>query len=454
MKLFTIELTFLEDRLMRKKFKYLMTTIVFIGIIGLVNKQVSYKNIVKIGITSNYNAEAYIEYFQLNRICNCEVQFVYLGDDKNTDTDPFKATFENIYTALSNGDVDMVMAIEEDYLFPMQDDDILYNLNENVDLSRLSIDIKNFIESNNNKIYFVPSSLDSVRVLLINNNLMTELGIPIPQKQLEYDEFNSLLMLIDKKIKQSNRKDIYVLSLGSPIDEFLYDDISNFLSPIYPMYNNTDINLYLDYYIKLMDISKKYSYRRNDIGSKYPLDFHFAQNNIVLKIATSYELELFTNSEFSDKTPYKPYIQEFSISVLPHPYIKNYNYTLGNIQLMAVSQKTKHLKECIKIIEFFLSEKHAQNILNLENPFSSNIVSIPIIESTNISNLLCKKYSFNNFHYGSNFAPQIFPKNYDLYWQSKNKERELVSKYIDDKITPTEFKLQLEKLINMVKNEK
>ena len=235
MKLFTIELTFLEDRLMRKKFKYLMTTIVFIGIIGLVNKQVSYKNIVKIGITSNYNAEAYIEYFQLNRICNCEVQFVYLGDDKNTDTDPFKATFENIYTALSNGDVDMVMAIEEDYLFPMQDDDILYNLNENVDLSRLSIDIKNFIESNNNKIYFVPSSLDSVRVLLINNNLMTELGIPIPQKQLEYDEFNSLLMLIDKKIKQSNRKDIYVLSLGSPIDEFLYDDISNFLNPIYPM---------------------------------------------------------------------------------------------------------------------------------------------------------------------------------------------------------------------------
>jgi|GEM_PF-2820383 len=431
--------------------KRVIALVIFSVIIVFIICQIPFRNTVKIGITSSNNVKEYSEYFKENKICNCKIQFVYLGNDKEADSDPFKATFENIYRALSNGDVDMVIAVEEDYLLPMTTDNVLYNLKEIVDFSCLSDDIKNFIESSNNEVYFIPSSLDSVRVLLVNNNLMTELGIPIPQNQLEFDEFCNLLVLIEQKIKQNDKKNTYALSLGSPIDEFLYDDISKFLSPLY---NYADLNMYLDYYVKLLDISKRYSYRRKDIGNKYPLDFHFSQNNIVLKIATLYELELFKNSDLSDKTPHKPYIQNFSVSVLPHPYIDGYNYTLGNIQLMAVSRKTKHLTECADIIKFFLSEKHARNIIELENPFSANIVSIPVIQSDTISESLYKKYSFINFHYGDNFSPHFFPKNYDLYWQSKNEEQELVNEYIDDKITPTEFKLQMKKIIKSVKGQK
>jgi len=420
-----------------------VTIIIIIITLTISYKYFSYKDIIKIGVTNSENIAIYEKYLNKSTLSKYNIKFVYVGNSKDSDEDPFNATFDNIRNAFSDGSIDMMLAVEEDYLIPIANIGLFYNINGLINIDNLPISIKNFI-SCNNEIYFLPSSLDSVRLLIVNNNILQKLGIPIPKEQFDFNKFCNLIIQINDEIVKNNLDNTYAISLGTPIDEFLYDDISKFLMPLY---NETDLNLYLEYYVKLMDIAKKYSYRRKDISYKYPLDFQFAQNNIALKIATTYEIELFKNKYLSDTTPYKPYIKDFSISILPHPYIENFNYTLGNIELMAISSKTKHLNECIDIMQFFLSEEHAIDSINLNNPFSSNIVSTPLIRSEKVFNILENKYSFSNFHYGTNFAPLIFQKNYDSYWQSKTMEDELVNRYVNEEINAIEFKLLLSDIL-------
>lgn len=415
--------------------KKILCSIVVIAVCLITFSYIKYdrENVLKIGIMNDQNIEYYDQYFNTNNITKMNVEFKMIASDMAEYDDAFLYTLEDIRNGFMKNRYDMIIGIEEDYILTLPNS-IFLELNDFLNEEEVSKSTsKTCITKGREDIYYLPSSIDNNRLLIINNDIFNNLNVEIPKNQLSMDEFINLSYRLNEKIKLYDLKNHYAVSMGSPIDEYLSDDISKLLIPLKESEKNNE--MYVSYNLKLSNLAKHTSYNREQIGHQLPLDFAFKNGSIAMKVCTLYELYNFINSnkELQEQN-YK--IESFNVTILPLPYINNdFNYTNANVKVMAINKNTKHIEECKQIISYFMGKEHALNTLNFTNPFVNNIISLPIYTDDEINNLLYERFKFNEFYYGNNLTTFYFKKNYTTYWDEIKNNKTMMDKFLSDSIS-------------------
>jgi len=395
-----------------------------------------------IGVMNDQQIELYKNYFRENNILHCPYEFKCIANDLPESKDPFQYTLEDIKNGFLQNEYDMIIGIDEDYILPLLDDRIFYDMGGMILNKNVSPCIKNFCKKHTQKeIYYIPSAISNIRVLLINNDIFSKLNISIPKTQLSLEDFVDLCYLVDEKLKQNNMTDYYALSLGSAIDEYLSDDIYKLLLPLKDSIGNE--HLYIENYLKLVSLAKQVSYSRKDIGYQLPLDFAFKDGKTAMKICTTFELYNFLHFDqpFQD-TDYR--ITEFDFSTLPVPFVnKTYNYTNAEIKVMCINKTSPYIDYGTKIAKFFFSKEHAINTLQFKNPFTQNIISFPLYIDNDIQTSLQDLYHYSNFYYGCNLPTYYFEKKQKNYWNRITQNKEMLDQYITNQISENNYKKHL-----------
>ena len=284
-----------------------------------------------IGVMDDKNINEYKEYINENKILQSSYEFSMIASDYDGIGDPFEYTLMNIENGLKNNKYDMLIGVDEDYLLPLIERNILYDLRDTLDKNNCNELILSFSKKHTEgSIYYIPSSIYNVKLLIINNDIFNELEIEIPTDQLTLKEFTDLCYLVDEKLHMCKKDNCFSVSLGSAVDEYLIDDINKLVLPLKD--SQIKKELYIESYLTYAKLAKDLSYTRNDVGYQEPLDFTFLNGNIAMKLCTTYELYQFINynPNFFDKD-YR--IKEFEYTILPIPYVNDdVNYTNAEIK--------------------------------------------------------------------------------------------------------------------------
>lgn len=412
--------------------------IIIIVLFVFTSININEKENVIIGIISHNKAKD-IEKYLNDNINNYNIILKEIEPSKSDD--PFLATQYAIHDNMASGEVDMLLNINEDYLNPLIKDNIFLDIKNYIDLNALNLSFKNhFIKNDDGNIFYLPSTNDTTRFIILNLDLFKDLDVNYPSSQFSIKDLIELSYELNNKITSSNKGEFFAMTFGSPIDEYLFDDVDKILLPLKD-YN--DFERYKHMYYEIIRCAKNTSYLRNTIGHEYPMDFYFSKGNVAMKICTTYELFLFKNNS----SPYL--ISDFEYKILPLPYIsEEINYTNTKITVMAISKETKNIKGCIEVFDYILSKENAINTLRNETPLSNNIISLPLYIDEEIESMLENLIGTSDIYYGNNIPTNYFVKNYDFHWEKIRKRKELTDKYVNDVINIVQYKEEIDNIID------
>lgn len=416
---------------MRLKYKHtiIMLCIVAIVLYVIINLT-NIKQTVKIGIF-NSNEDA-IEQYLKEHLSNIELDVVDLSHLLLND--PFQDTMTIVNSVFTNGEIDMLLCIEPDYLLSQKDKSIFLPIDNN-SINSLSSVIKNYIETinYNENIIFLPASIDNTRFLLVNKDILNKFNISLSSNNISMDKLFLIVNQLSNRLG-TNEHNIYPISFGSPIDEYFFDDLDKLLLEY--KYSQEQLNEYTEKYVKIAQQAKYHSYTRADIGHSYPLDYYFCSGKVALKIATLYEL-----LQIKENTSLGTYnTNNLSYSIFPAPYMnEKEQYNNSKTTLMCVSTNSKNKQECFEVIEFILSKANALRTIEGTNPITTNVASTPIYFDNEIAEKLNFKYGTNEMYYGDNFIPNKFVKNSEYHWEFVNSQRIALMNFIENKTSEEEL---------------
>lgn len=224
-----------EQRLFRKHlYKKILATIcmisvILVGFVGCTSNTPTEIQI-RIGITGVPDVDK-CEVFLEEEFEHIDFEFVELGSG---DGDAFSNVCHNIEQMFLEKKLDMIIGIPEDYVCSLSND-LFLNLHNKVDIDNLLPAVKGHLTKQPTELYYVTHSLYCIRFLVANIDLLNALNIDVPDSFESISDLTEYAYAVQEEIEKSSLQDVYAISFGSPIDEFLFDDIANLLLPLgYP----------------------------------------------------------------------------------------------------------------------------------------------------------------------------------------------------------------------------
>lgn len=405
----------------KKKFFVLFIMLLLLILIGCSN---STQNIIRIGVTDIADVSVCEKYLK-QHFPNENFEVIELNSGRK---DSFESVYNNIEKNITSGYLDMVVGIPEGYI-TSQDQTIFDNLYNKLELNNLLPAVINHCQSGElNTIPFLTHTFYCTRFLIVNKSLLESLEIESKDSFDAIDDVIDFSYLVDEKIKEKSLKQNYSISMGSPNDEFLYDDLANILLPL--GFARTEKGLqqryfdetYIKIFKKLYICAIENSYSRNDIGYTYPLDYYFATGNVAMKVSTSFELSAFKNQD--KNSPFATEITDFDYAIVPVSNILNTQSTVS-----AISAKSKKKEICISVLEFLISEDYAVDIIQNESPFLIDTCSLPCIITEKTKQLIDNKYGIKSLNSYTNYTTFNFAMNSNVHWNVLEDERSCFSKF-------------------------
>lgn len=381
---------------------------------GCSNNDSKIKNLY-IGVTNSDNINVINNYFN-EKFTDANIVIVDLNQGTG---DTFFNVYNNIKKYIQDKKLDMVIGVPEDYV-SSQDQSLFMDISEPVLKNDNILDcVKNHCKSNN-IVKYITDSLYCSRFLVGNDFYLNNEIINILDNG--FTSVNDLITFFNSKSNFDKKFD-YLLSLGSATDEFLYDDIANILT--YQNFPRTQQgtqmrffdDTYMNEYMQLYDLAKKHSYCRKDIGYDSLLDFEFANGNIVYKISSLYELNCFKYG--ISNAPFNPKITNFSYSI--YPIFANILITQSTVT--AISDNTIHKSECLKILNYILSEEYGLEVLNSTSPLLIDNCSVTILSTNRTIKLINNLYGDIQLTKYTNYTTYRFIKNEKKHWNIINQEQ-------------------------------
>lgn len=384
------------------------------------------KILLRIGVTGVSDIEK-CETFLENCFEHIDFKFFELGTGDN---DSFSNVCSNIERMFSENKLDMIIGIPEDYVRSLPNN-LFLNLYNIIDIDNMISPIKGHLTKTPNEMRYVTHSLYCTRLFIANTDLLNTLNVEIPASFESIPDLIRYAYLVQESIEEASLKDTYAISLGSPIDEFLFDDIANLLLPYgYPRTEEgqqsrfTD-TLYTTQYEEIYNCALATSYRRKDIGHQYTLDFYFSTGHVALKCASAYELKMFNYS--NSNMPHNPYIDNFTYTVIPLTETLNSQSTVN-----AISANTRNQTMCLEVINFLLSEKYANSVLDGSSPFLNDAYSFPCVFNDEIEERIKLIYRIESLESYTDYTNFSFAKDSTIHWSVIQQEQKIFQDAFND----------------------
>lgn len=422
-----------EQRLFRKHLhKKILATIcmisvILVGFVGCTSNTPTEIQI-RIGITGVPDVDK-CEVFLEEEFEHIDFEFVELGSG---DGDAFSNVCHNIEQMFLEKKLDMIIGIPEDYVCSLSND-LFLNLHNKVDIDNLLPAVKGHLTKQPTELYYVTHSLYCIRFLVANIDLLNALNIDVPDSFESISDLTEYAYAVQEEIEKSSLQDVYAISFGSPIDEFLFDDIANLLLPLgYPRTEEgqqsrfTD-EAYVDQFKEIFECALTAAYDREDIGHQYTSDFYFSTGNVALKCASAYEMRMFNNSQ--SNAPYNPYIDDFAYKVIPLTEVLNSQSTVN-----AISAYTENHETCLEVVKFLLSEKYASDVLNNISPFLNDACSFPCVFNEEIEDTMELLYGVESLQAYTDHTYFSFAKDSDVHWSVIQQEQQIFQNAFDSKL--------------------
>lgn len=339
------------------------------------------------------------------------------------DNDSFSNVCGNIARMFSENKLDMIIGIPEDYVCSLPDN-LFLNLYSNIDIDNIISPIKGHLTKTPSEMRYVTHSLYCTRFFIANTDLLNTLNVEIPNSFESISDLIKYAYLVQENIEKSSLQDVFAISFGSPIDEFLFDDIANLLLPYgYPRtekgqqrrFTNTS---YMAQYKDILDCALAASYKREDIGHQYTLDFYFSTGNVALKCASAYEMKMFNCS--NNNMPHNPFIDDFVYTVIPLTEVLNSQSTVN-----AISANTENQTACFDVINFLLSEEYAYSVINGSSPFLNDTYSFPCVFNDEITETMKLIYGVESLESYTDYTCFSFAKDSTTHWSVIQQEQEI-----------------------------
>lgn len=392
--------------------------LIFSFITGCENK--SNISTLRIGVSGINDLEVCREYLD-NNVPFEELSYELIDLGEGT-KDSFTNVCDNMETLIRNKKIDMIIGIPEDYINSLSDD-LLLDLSSQYSSTCLPA-VEAHLNKSKTEILYLPHTFYCSRFFIVNMDLMNKLQLSTPPSNGKIDDLINWVIDANKKILKTEKTDIYPVSFGSPYDEFLYDDIANFLLPMgFPrtesgkqkrFFNDE----YISAYRKLYKCATTFSYNRKDIGYEYPLDYYFTTGKVLLKVATAFELKAFMNE--STDAPFNTYIRDFNYKVIPISSVLNTQSTV-----VAISKESKLKRQCMNVLHFLMSEQYALDIIDNVSPFLIDRCSLPCITSKKIEERLLSLYGISSLKSYADYTTYAFAKNSNIHWGVIDQENQI-----------------------------
>lgn len=407
---------------MRKKISFVLFIMLLFSILaGCLNGE---HNKIRIGVADVEDVNLCEEYLK-QHFPNQNFEVVELNTGEK---DCFETVRNNIEKHITSGYLDMVVGIPEGYI-TSQDQIIFENLYDGIEITNLLPAVINHCQSRETKTMpFLTHTFYCTRFLTVNRSFLKSLGIDYKDDFATIDEVVDFSYLVDEKIKGKSLEQCYSISMGSPNDEFLYDDLANILLPL--GFARTEMGLqqryfddiYIENFKKLYRCAIENSYSRNDIGYTYPIDYYFVTGNVAMKISSTFELSAFKNQD--KDSPFITEITNFDYVIIPVSNILNTQSTVS-----AISAKSKKKEMCISVLEFLISEDYAIDIIQNESPFLIDTCSLPCIITEKTEQLIYDKYNIKSLKGYTDYTTFDFAMNSSVHWNIIEEERRCFSKF-------------------------
>lgn len=402
---------------MRRKLIAIVLSFIFILLFSGCSKS-NESDTIKVGVAGVISIEKCQEYLE-TQFPEWKFEVLELGSEND---DGFNSVYNNIEKYISEGKIDMIIGVPEGYI-TQQKKCLFQNLYSNLDTSNFIPAVINHCKSDNSKeMMYVTHTFYCTRFLTINKTLVNSLGVEIPVYFDGIEEVIDLSYIISKEIENKSKNSCFSVSMGSPIDEFLYDDLANILLPM--GFPRTETGLqkryyndeYLGIYKKLYMCALDNSYSREEIGYKYPLDYYFSTGNVALKMSTVFELSAFKTQQ--QDSPFDTQITDFDYGIVPVSRILNTQSTVS-----AIAFNSKHTEKCYTILRYLSSENYALDIIENTSPFLIDTCSLPCVSFDSIEQSVQEKYGVDSLTMYCDYTTFEFVMNSKTHWNVIEQER-------------------------------
>ena len=413
-----------EKTLFRKHFckKILATvymlSVILVGFAGCTSNKPTETQI-RIGITGVPDVDK-CKAFLEEEFEHIDFEFVELGSG---DGDAFSNVCHNIEQMVLEKKLDMIIGIPEDYVCSLPND-LFLNLHNKVDIDNMLPAVKGHLTKQPTELYYVTHSLYCTRFIVANIDLLNSLNVDVPVLFESILDLTKYVYAVHEEIEKSSSQDVFAVSFGSPIDEFLFDDIANLLLPLgYPRTEEGQQSRfadeeYMDQFKEILECALTAAYDREDIGHQYTSDFYFSTGKVALKFASAYEMRMFNNSQ--SNAPYNPYIDDFAYEVIPLTEVLNSQSTVN-----AISAYTENQEACLEVVEFLLSEKYARDVLNNISPFLNDTCSFPCVFNEEMEDIMELLYGVESLQAYTDYTYFSFVKDSDVHWSVIQQEQQV-----------------------------
>lgn len=377
------------------------------------------KTHIRIGVTGVSNTDKCGLYLE-EAFENVDFEFIELGAGED---DAFSNVGHNIEELFLDKKLDMIIGVPEDYVCSL-DNSLFLNLYNKVNIDNLLPAVKGHLTKQPKNLYYVTHSLYCTRFIVANMDLLNALNVDVSSSFESVSDLIEYAYAVQRAIDEASLEDVFAISFGSPIDEFLFDDIANLLLPLgyprteYGQQSRFTDELYIKQFKEVFDCALTSAYEREDIGHQYTSDFYFSTGNVALKCASAYEMRMFNNAQ--SNAPYNPYIDDFSYKVIPLTEVLNSQSTVN-----AISAYTENSKVCLDIVNFLLSEEYANDVLNNISPFLNDTCSFPCVFDEKIEDTMKSLYGVETLETYTDHTYFSFVKDSNVHWSVIQQEQQI-----------------------------
>jgi ABC-type glycerol-3-phosphate transport system substrate-binding protein len=338
------------------------------------------------------------------------VRFNYIYNDSDSKDNINESL--NQYTKKINKS-DLIVDMPSNYISTLVKNNTLVRLNQyikkdNINIRKYYSPVINLSKRIGHGYLVSLSPTFNTTFLGINEDIFKKYNVPVPQKEITWDQLEKAA----KEIKKNSRDSlptIYPISFGPGAKSSFFIDYNVLSLPIQQpiinsknlVYSGSDWHKNISLFTRLFRL----------YGLQDASDEEFFHGKVAMKIMYTSDLSTYLN-----KNNWTTLFKKFHLKIIPAPIYTNepdMTYIRSNNNLL-IPKISKHKEKAWKIIKYVMSKQFALKNLKKKHIFYGDFMTYYDKDTLKIYKKRYKGVDPKVFYFGKE-APQIFSYNYQNY---------------------------------------